>query len=274
MRQTKMTAFLRVVFLLACVLAVHSEGISQTYFRPSTSNSGTAYCVNSNGQIVPYCRMVLVPLVYLYTNGHLHDSPTHPISSVAPSSGTSGANGTLNITLTTTRVGQLEELYIEAIDYGTTTYFTYQVGYNDIYYNHHPEIWDKVGGTDTGVDTGHGDTNMNRWMETNAAYGIYYASTDYLAAHPEQSRLCLNDMALPFGGKFDIQRTWNSPHGEHDRGKAVDVGDASANQCIPLGSGIPLANRSQFRQMCINRGAIPQLSYLESGHVHCGWGLQ
>lgn len=273
----KINSILRTIILAACVIAVGDEVFGQTYsplFPPNSNQSGVAYCRYSDGSRIPYCFMRLFTVVYLYTNGHFHDSVSHPWSTVTPTEGTSDGAGNLYITLHTTRVGQAELLGVEDVFHDLFGFYGYAVGYGDIYWNDHPELWDRVGGTDTGADTGHGSTAYNHWMEINAAWGIYYTSTDYLSAHPEQGRLCMNDMALPFAGKFDITQNWNSPHGEHDRGKAVDVGDASSGQCAVYGSGIPLANRVEFRQMCINRGAISGLSYLETAHVHCGWGLQ
>src|SRR5262249_16376 len=272
-------SLLRVVLLLVSVVALRSEGVSQTYFKPNTSNTLYAYCsyfVGGTEIVVPYCNISLSTTVYLYTGGHFHENESHPFSSITPTSANTGPTGVVFVTLNTTRVGQQEAAFVTNDDNGSTKSLVYLVGHNDVYYNHHPEIWDKVGGTDTGADTGHGNTDINRYMEINAAYGIYYATTDYLALHPEQPRICLNDMGLPFGGKFDISKNWNSPHAEHDRGKAVDVGDANSRQCSIRGSALPLANRAEFRQKCIDHGAIANLSYIESdkNHVHCGWGVQ
>lgn len=52
---------------------------------------------------------------------------------------------------------------------------------------------------------------------------IYYATLDYLAVHPEISQICTNDMALPFGGKFDLGQDWQSPHSQHDRGQPLTL---------------------------------------------------
>ncbi len=272
----KMNSILWAIVLVAGVIVAGDEVFGQTYstiFTPNSNQPGVAYCRYSDGSRVPYCYMRLYTAVYLYTNGHLHESVSHPWSSVTPVEGTSDGAGNLYFTLHTTRVGQAELFYVEDVYAGLFGFSDYAVGYGDIFWNDHPELWDRVGGTDTGADTGHGDTTYNHWMEIGAAYGIYYTSVDYLGTGPGHPRLCMNDMGLPFGGVFDITQNWGSPHAEHDRAKSVDVGDSSANQCN-ASNGIPLANKAVFRQKCIDHGAIGSLSYLEDGHVHCGWGLQ
>lgn len=105
----------------------------------------------------------------------------------------------------------------------------------------------------------------------------YYATLDYLAAHSEVSRICTNDMALPFGGKFDIcnfpgapgcgntYAPWSSPHSAHDRGTAADVAAIGSQQCTKAGgSGVVV---SEFIRRCQQRGGIWSLS--EGDHAHC-----
>jgi len=104
----------------------------QTYsplFAPSSSNNGTAYCRYANGSRVPNCYMRLFTGVYLNTNGHLHDDPSHPISSVSPASGISDNNGNLAITVTTTIVGQAETVLVNDYFAGLWNNTDYAVGY-------------------------------------------------------------------------------------------------------------------------------------------------
>lgn len=108
-------------------------------------------------------------------------------------------------------------------------------------------------------------------MMSNPAYGLYNASLDYLASHSGQQRVCTNDMALPFGGKFDIQalagNPWKSPHASHDRGTAADVAGPGSAQCPDSYE----VNVSQFLNTCIARGALTQYSINENNHAHCNW---
>jgi hypothetical protein len=54
-------------------------------------------------------------------------------------------------------------------------------------------------------------------------------------------------MALPIGGKFDIDQNWDSPHFWHDRGMAVDINTTDSNACGPQeAGGIPLHLREDL----------------------------
>jgi hypothetical protein len=164
-------------------------------------------------------------------------------------SGTAHANGVFNITLTTTLIGQAEGLQITCSNaFGSVTATAnYAVGYNDVYYNDHPDILIKIGGSDTGGGTGHGTTAYNRYMMSNAAYGLYYSTYTYFNSHPAVTQVCTNDMALPFGGKFDIQQTWASPHISHDRGTAADVAGPGSG---PMPIGEPSYYQRFHRCLC------------------------
>jgi hypothetical protein len=109
-------------------------------------------------------------------------------------------------------------------------------------------------------------------MTQAAAYGIYDAINDFVAEYPAQTRVCVNDMSLPFGGKFDLNQNWDSPHYWHDRGKAVDVNTTASNQCPTQAlGGIPHSLAAEFLQKCLDRNADEARSRIESNHVHCNW---
>jgi hypothetical protein len=186
----------------------------------------------------------------------------------SPSSGQQIAGNTswrgyIQVRIRTTKVGQAESHWIYDPSY-RYSYFDYVVGYNDVYYNNHEEIWKRIGGDDTGGGTGHGSTHYNRYMMSVPAYGLYYATLDYLDAHPGQQKVCTNDMALPFGGKFDTNRNWTSPHTAHDRGTAVDVAGSSP-QCPDAYE----VNVAQFVDACAGRGGA--WSIPEGNHAHCNF---
>ncbi len=76
-------------------------------------------------------------------------------------------------------------------------------------------------------------------MTQAAAAGLAGATQSYLAGHASQTQICTNHMALPVGGKFDIQaivpgstglHPWASPRIAHDRGTAVDVAGPGSGQ--------------------------------------------
>jgi len=263
------------VTLAAAILALAAlpAGLLAQSYSPMYPPGGQwqeyIVCLDQNNQPIPYATIELIPGVYVYTNAHFHDDPSHPFSSVNPDFGYTDASGRFAYTFSTTLIGQAEFIYVGCSAAGGDlwTQFDHAVGYNDVYYNDHPEIWHRIGGTDTGANTGHGSTYYNRYMMTNAAYGLYYATQDYLAEHPGQQKVCTNDMALPFGGKFDIGRNWRSPHSSHDRGTAADVAGSSP-QCP---DEYEVTDLTGFVQKCVQRGALAAHSFVEGGHAHCNW---
>ncbi len=267
--------------------AVLHFATAQSYspmYAPASTISGGYQCLDQYNNPIPYPYFTVNPAVYLYTNGHMHDDPSHLYSSVSPTSGYGDANGVFNLSLTTSLVGQAEALLITCSNgVGTLyAYANYAVGYNDLYYNDHPDIWVKIGGSDTGGGSNHGTTAYNRYMQSTPAYGLYYATEDYLSVNPGISKICTNDMALPFGGKFDICNQlfpgckavtpWQKPHSQHDRGTAADVAAVGYNQqCASAGgSGV---NVSQFIAYCVENGASSTYSFNEGNHAHCGFSV-
>lgn len=267
------------LFLL--VLLFLGDAKAQSYstkYVPSSTQNLWAYCTDSNNALIPSCELNLYTGVYLNTNGHFHNIG-RPISSVYPSNGvTSGvAPYGLAITISTTHVGQAELALAQPVWPGALIgTHEYVVGYSDIFWNHHDDIWVQVGGH----TTGHGSNEYNHWMAWDAAHGIYHATRDYLLIHrPGRARVAVNDMALPFGGKFDIHQDWTTAHFNHQRGTSVDIrGNTSANT-------VPVSDQVLFRNLCVLHNASDGLSHIEfatSGdsdsyvanpnrHIHCQW---
>jgi hypothetical protein len=105
-----------------------------------------------------------------------------------------------------------------------------------------------------------------------SSLGQQTAATYYINNYNPGQEICINDMALPIGGKFDITDNWQSPHASHDQGTAADVAVASG-QCRPASYEV---NGNLFLQACINQGnALAQNSIIETNgasvHVHCRW---
>jgi hypothetical protein len=107
-------------------------------------------------------------------------------------------------------------------------------------------------------------------MMSTPAYGIYYTSTAYVSLYNPGALVCDNDMALPFGGKFDIHipNNWMSPHASHDRGSAVDIA-VTSSQCP---SAYVVTNPSAFLSLCLSNGAVGGgVSYAGTNDIHCNW---
>jgi len=167
------------------------------------------------------------------------------------------------VTVATTRVGQIESLHAMNDDGGTTTSYDYGVGYLGLVYIDNSDIFYQTGGS----TTNHGDNTWNHYMTVNAATGLQAAATAYLNEYNPGQKVCINDMALPIGGKFDINDNWQSPHISHDQGTAADVA-AVAGQC----PGSYIVNLNLFKSACINiGGANATRSITEGNHVHCNW---
>lgn len=217
--------------------------------------------------VVP-CNINLSPSSYESTNCHLHNDPPAPFSSISPDSGYTGNywNLQMPVTLTTTQVGQLETVYITG-DADYDAYYDYAVGYRGLVYIDNSTIFYQTGG-DSPTSL-HGSNICNHWMTVNAATGLQQAAAYYINTYNPGHKICINDMALPIGGKFDIHNNWQSPHLSHDQGTAVDVAMTTA-QC----QANNVVNGNFFRLACINRGnASAQNSIIESSppHVHCRW---
>jgi hypothetical protein len=116
-------------------------------------------------------------------------------------------------------------------------------------------LWTLTGG-DT---TNHGDNNFNHWATSALSNGIFQTASDFLFEHPEVGQIALNDMALPIGGRFDIQQNWIPPHADHDRGLAVDV------------NLVPQSLANEFIEWCTINGARDARVEFNPYHIHCRW---
>ncbi len=103
----------------------------------------------------------------------------------------------------------------------------------------------------------HGDDNFDHWATSDLSNGIFNTATLFLQAHPDVGQIALNDMALPIGGKFDLNDDWISPHADHDRGGAVDVNGVSTtlasefvNDCYVYGASFAQVEPSPYRIHC------------------------
>ncbi len=262
-----------------------------------------AYCEGiDSGTAIAWCQIGIQAQYYENTNAHWHNQQPHPSSDLvcvrpflngcSPTQGTTiyantASIGSVEIYVLGSLVGQAEKIKTWPTSNPVlgARYKDYAIGYKDLFYADHPEIWIKIGGEDTGGGTNHSTTAYNRYMQltnppyynTGPAYGLYYATQRYLGDHPEITHVCTNDMGLPYGGKFDIcnelfpgctgTAPWASPHAAHDRGTAGDVAGFGSAQCTNAGgSGV---NIDEFINDCVANGALPANSINEGNHAHC-----
>ena len=85
--------------------------------------------------------------------------------------------------------------------------------------------------------------------------------------YPSQGKIAVNDMALPFGGIFDVDQDWETPHITHSRGKAVDVRGNTESLAIPT------SQQQEFVEICEDKGAIEAIAHGSGSnrHIHCRW---
>lgn len=237
--------------LTLCILALTATTANAQAYSPlyPTSSGRTLYaaCFDASQNFIPNCPVSLSTGYYADTNAHTasQHSGSSPLSTVSPSSGSTGSSG-LAFTHTTTIIGHAE--YIRVCAPGVCTDYNYAVGYT-IYYVSDHGIWSHVGATSQ-----HGSsTAYNHWMTTAAATGIYNATLDY-QANVNPALVAANDMSLPFGGKFDINGSWSGDHSSHFFGTDVDIN----------------GTLDSFMSYCTAQGAIYTVKHAP-GNLHCRW---
>ena len=279
--------------LLLAALAAPQVACAQSYsplYAPGYKKYLWAGCRGfPGGELIPYCNLRLMTGVYtIDSNGHSAAYHTSPFPKSGISLGADcGSWRSLIDNVNTGPTGQVlfclgagqrtliystdvrrmvgHEEYISNCPLGGVCYiYDYAVGYSDLLWVEEKPQWIHVGATPKHMNS----NSYNHWMTSAAAWGIYYTAVDYLSLHPEQGRIAVNDMALPFGGLFDISGGWEPSHWEHGRGTAVDV----------RGNGqlyaIPDARQNEFVAICVAKGATwGQVEYpgTPEQHIHCQW---
>lgn len=92
------------------------------------------------------------------------------------------------------------------------------------------------------------------------------------SCYKEYDPIAINDMALPYGGVFDVYNDWRGPHYSHHRGKAVDI------RCKPVGSNSVIHTKDhqiidEFLEICDKHGLVyseHELVGQPGEHCHCG----
>ena len=155
-------------FAVALSYAMAAAQSFSPMFAPMSNQKFTAYCYDVYGNKVPYCDVVVYTGYYEGSNGHFRSSSGHTYSSVSPSSGNTGAMG-LPVTVTTTLIGEAEAVVACAVGTGGCNGPNYGIGYSDLDWNYHSNIWIQTGGN----TTNHGDNTYDHWMQSAPAIDIY-----------------------------------------------------------------------------------------------------
>jgi hypothetical protein len=110
---------------------------------------------------------------------------------------------------------------------------------------------------------------------------LWNTINDYLGLWPDtpDGKLAANDQALPYGGTFDLNATWQPPHDFHYRGTAADMRGNTADHTIPV------SRQADFIFFCQARQAVLyQVEFATPGdtdtsvanirrYCHCHWAL-
>jgi hypothetical protein len=87
-------------------------------------------------------------------------------------------------------------------------------------------------------------------------------------------------MSLPFGGVFDLDNNWRTPHHTfHQKGDCADIPTTAASPKYPADYKAPDANAQAFLNLSITKyQAMPIKgtcggSCIEGDHVHFRWSV-
>jgi hypothetical protein len=213
------------------------------YLKPQAQVTGQyAYCRDLvTGQVIDHCDVAMSMAFEPDSGGHLHNA-NRPMSTLNPTGGNTGTTG-LPFTVATPRIGQQEWWQICA---SVCNQFYWIVGYPDLIDLPAASNINRIGSTPT--------HQSNHWVLPYVADALRELVTEYLAAWPVSGgQLSLNDSALIFGGRFDINANWTGEHSQHGRGTAQDVRGNCGYGSVP--HNLPAQNA--FMMMAVNKGALP-----------------
>ena len=111
-------------------------------------------------------------------------------------------------------------------------------------------------------------SNYGTLTLNNAINGIIYQYKTEYCADPRYQKVAINDMALPFGGVFDVNLNFNPPHYTHSHGATVDI------RCKPAANNSVIWDQAvinRFLRIANDKGLY--YSILENSNdmnvVHC-----
>ncbi len=67
----------------------------------------------------------------------------------------------------------------------------------------------------------------NHFCMPEVANAIFEIAEEYVDSGGE--RIYINDLSLPYGGLFDIEGNWQTPHSEHRLGNNADISGTGRN---------------------------------------------
>ena len=264
-----MRIYLSIMAVVFC-LTQASSALTIEVEPQKTTATFYAVCLDESNNIIPNCSVSLSNGFDVNTGGHNHNNGTRPTSaygSLSSTGGSTGSNGHLPFTFTASRVGGWEWIKVCVDDTDNCSTDLVRIRYSNIssYSGHSTNAF--IGSTTTHPSNHHGTLSFR-----NAVSSVTQQYHNEFSCYSTYQRVGVNDMALVFGGVFDLYPDgpqWVPGHKTHDRGKAADF-RAKPNRNNSIIYETPIIDR--FRQICRDNG-LPYAEREDAGedneHVHC-----
>ena len=264
-----MRIYLSIMAVFLCLTRASSAQRVIEVQPQQTTPTLTAVCVDQFNEIIPNCSVALSHGFDVNTGGHKHNKGTRPTSaygSLSSSGGPTGSDGH-PFTFTASRVGGVEWIKVCPSDGGGCNTYPVRIRYSNIssYSGHSTNVF--IGSTTTHPSNHHGTLSLR-----NKVSSVTQQYHNEFSCYSTYQRVGVNDMALVFGGVFDLypdEPQWVPGHNTHDRGKAADF-RAKPNRNNSIIYDPDIINR--FLEICRAKG----LSYARrekkgkpTEHVHC-----
>ncbi|MFB3906505.1 MAG: hypothetical protein ACE15E_23940 [Acidobacteriota bacterium] len=259
----------RRTFLITVMLFIilsSSFGFASDFIvvAPQQTEQLYAYCVDQYGQIIygNPCCLSLPQDVYTNSGGHYHNA-NRPMGSLQPNSGCYYGYSGLQVDFTATQVGQVEIIWACA-DY--CDWCDVYVAHTDLYEFLENSSFNKLIGSNSQHPYNHFGTSTLVWaaQETTRQFQAEFYCV------PEYQPVGVNDMALPYGGIFDLEFDWDQPHKWHSRGNSVDF------RCKPDMDNSVIYHPvtiARFIELCDSYDlhyGLHEAPGTSREHIHCG----
>lgn len=198
---------------------------------PGGSTLVTVTAVDASGSPQPGVGITLTAEAVAGSGGHGHEvgRPTGTFSGAgithaSPAHGTTGPDGKLAATYKATEFGGVETIKAHLTDTpSVSTSAALEVRVKDLFLA--PTSGVPLRYNFTGDTSSH---TTNHYASTFTVTGTTTAAVSYFNRTGSHI-LGINDMALVFGGLFDIGGDWRPPHSLHREGRSVDVDRCAAS---------------------------------------------
>ncbi|MCY7378984.1 MAG: hypothetical protein LH467_06530 [Gemmatimonadaceae bacterium] len=205
---------------------------AETFYEPTAALS--VKLVDAAGAAVPNVSVALVLKGVAGTGGHVHEGSNgepRPDGALNHSTVNTGSTGVATVIYTANNVAT-DVLVTGTSASATSGTLTLKIGLNLVDITDVPAgakaRFDMIGGTPWHPVNHFGLHNMRASLY--ALSDAYQEVLLYFQKHPERApsgrlptRLGLNDVSLPTGGRFDLSRTWKQPHVSHRKGYDADL---------------------------------------------------